>query len=280
MSLLRTTILLSFLTGILLVIGYFLAGISGMTIFLGIASIINFVSYWYSDRIVLALYRAKPLLESEEPELYKRVEQLAKQANIPKPKLYLVNLPVPNAFATGRNPKHGTIALTSALLKNLNQDEIEGVIAHELSHIKNRDTLVSVIAASIAGAIAYIAQIAWWGLFLGERRRGNFILFPLIILAPLAATLVRLAISRTREYAADKTGALISRKPLSLASALEKISKFVTQYPLRGNAATSHLFIVNPFKKDTFINLFSTHPPISERIKRLKEIAKEISSFR
>jgi heat shock protein HtpX len=277
MSFVRTAALLGLLTGILLLIGFLWSGITGMSIFFILALFINFISYWYSDKIVLSIYRAKPISKEEEPELHKIVEKLIKKFNIPKPRLYLVNLPVPNAFATGRNPKHAAVAVTSSLLKSLNWDEIEGVLSHELAHIKNRDTLTSTIAATIAGAIAYIAQIAWWSLFLGdERGRGNIIFLPLIILAPLAATLIQLAISRTREYAADKTGALLSKKPLSLASALEKISKISKQYPLRGNSATSHLFIINPFKPDGFTKLFMTHPPVSERIKRLKELAKEI----
>ena len=275
MGLLRTTVLLALLTGILLAIGFVWSGFTGMTIFFGIALVINFVSYWYSDKIVLAMYRAKPIGKNEEPKLHSIVEKLAKEAGMPKPKIYLVNVPVLNAFATGRSPKHAALAVTSGLMKHLDWDEIEGVLGHELSHVKNHDTLTSTIAATVAGAIAYIAQIAWWSLFMGNRRQGgSVILLPLIILAPLAATLIQLAIGRTREYAADKTGAFVSKKPLALASALEKISKVAQHNPLRGNAATSHLFIVNPFKADAMVNLFSTHPPVAERVRRLKEIAK------
>lgn len=278
MSLVRITLLMGLLTGILLAVGFLLAGAGGMTFFLGLALIINFATYWFSDKIVLAIYRAKPISEKEEEKLHKVVEKLSHEAKISKPKLYRVNLPVLNAFATGRSPKHSAIAVTDGLLKHLDMDEIEGVLAHEISHIKNRDTLTSVIAASIAGAIAYIAQIAWWSLILGGRRQGGggAILLPLIVLAPLAAMLVQLAISRTREFAADKSGAIISKKPLSLASALEKISQVAKQHPLRGNPATSHLFIVNPFKADSLTNLFSTHPSVEVRVKRLKEIAKEL----
>ncbi len=278
MSIARTAALLGLLTGILLAIGYFWSGITGMTIFLGIALVMNFLSYWFSDKIVLAMYRAKPISKSEEPKLHDIVEKLSKEADIPKPKIYSVNMPVMNAFATGRSPKHAAIAVTSGLIKHLNWDEIEGVLAHELSHVKNRDTLTSTLAATVAGAIAYIAQIAWWNLFMGGDRRqgGNIILLPMLLLAPVAAMLVQLAISRTREYAADKTGALISRKPLSLASALQKISQTAKQHPLHGNSATSHLFIVNPFKADGFVHLFLTHPPVEARVQRLKEIAKEL----
>ena len=277
MSFLRTATLLGLLTGILLVIGFLWAGIQGMTIFLIIALALNFFSYWYSDKIVLAMYRAKPISKSENPKLHAIVDRVAEEMNIPKPKIYFINLPVLNAFATGRSPKNAAVAVTTGLMKSLDSDEIEGVISHELSHVKNRDTLTSTIAATVAGAIAYIAQMAWWGAFGGERRQGgSVILLPLVILAPLAATLIQLAISRTREYAADKTGAITSKKPLALASALDKISRVAEHYPLRGNAATSHLFIVNPFSGDALVNLFSTHPPVQERIKRLKDLSKEL----
>lgn len=276
MGFLRTAALLGLLTGILLAIGFFWAGIAGMTIFFIIALVLNFVSYWYSDKIVLAMYGAKPISKSDKPKLHSIVEKIADEMSIPKPKLYLVNLPILNAFATGRSPKHAAVAVTTGLMKHLDSDEVEGVLSHELAHVKNRDTLTSTISATIAGAIAYIAQMAWWGAFGGERRQGNAILLPLIVLAPLAATLIQLAISRTREYAADKTGALVSKKPLALASALDKISKAASHYPLQGNSATSHLFIVNPFRGDALVNLFMTHPPVHERIRRLNEMAKEI----
>ncbi len=278
MSYIRTALLLGLLTGILLSIGWLWQGVFGMTIFLVIAFVINFASFWFSDKIVLAMYRAKPLQKSDEPKLHEIVEKLAEEMKIPKPRLYVVNMPVLNAFATGRSPKHAAVAVTTGLMKHLDRDEIEGVISHELSHVKNRDTLTSTIAATVAGAIAFIAQIAWWSLFLGGGRRqgGSLIFLPLIILAPIAAMLIQLAITRTREFAADRTGALISKKPLDLASALEKISKVANQHPLRGNSATSHLFIVNPFKGDLMVNLFSTHPKVEDRVKRLKELAKEL----
>ncbi len=278
MSYFRTAVLLGLLTGILLTIGWFWQGTTGMTYFLAIAFIINFLSYWFSDKIVLAMYRAKPIQKSDEPKLHDMVEKLSKEMKIPKPKIYLVNMQILNAFATGRSPKKAAIAVTSGLLKHLNQDEIEGVISHELSHVKNRDTLTSTIAATIAGVISYIAQIAWYSLFMGGNRRqgGSLIFLPLIILAPIAAMLIQLAISRTREFAADRTGALISKRPLSLATALEKISKVSKQHPIAGNDATAHLWIVNPFKGDALMRLFSTHPPVEERVSKLKEIAKEL----
>lgn len=272
----RTVLLFGLLTGILLAIGWFWAGIQGMTIFLIIAFVMNFLAFWFSDKMVLAMYRAKPISKSDEPELHKIVEKLSKEAGIPKPKIYLVDTPVANAFATGRSPNHSAVAVTSGLLKNLDSDEIEGVLGHELSHIKSRDTLTSAVAATIAGAIAYIAQIGIYSLMAGNNRRdgGSLLFLPLIILAPISAMIVQLAISRGKEFAADKSGAIISKKPLSLASALEKISKIAEQHPLKGNAATSHLFIVNPFKGGAIANLFSTHPNVAERVKRLKELAK------
>jgi heat shock protein HtpX len=272
---LRSALLLGLLTGILLAIGYLFAGFGGMTLALIMAFTINFITYWFSDKIILTIYRAKEISRDQDFRLHEIVEKLAREAKIPKPKVYLINNNTPNAFATGRSPKHAAIAVTSGLLETLNWDEIEGVLGHEIGHIKARDTLTSTIAATIAGTIGYIAQIAWYSLFFGgDRRRGggNAFLFPLIILAPIAATLVQLAISRTREYKADYNGAIFSKKPLSLASALEKISSAVVRNPMKGNAATSHLFIVNPFKGDSLVRLFSTHPPIHERIRRLKEM--------
>jgi len=274
---LRTALMFALLTGILLVVGWFVGGVSGMTLFLALSVVINFLSYWYSDKIVLGMYRAKEITKKQEPKLHQIVEKVADEAEIPKPRVYLVDTPVPNAFATGRSPSHASIAVTSGLMKNLNSDEIEGVLSHELSHIKNRDMLTASIAATIGGTIAYIAQIAWYGFIMGDRKNsGSAVLLPLLILAPVAATLVQLAISRSREYAADYTGAIISKKPLELASALQKISQAAKEHPLKGNSATAMLFIVNPFKADAFAALFSTHPPVEQRIARLKELAKKM----
>lgn len=278
MSYLRTALLLGLLTGVLLAIGWLWNGTTGMTILLVISLAMNFLAYWFSDKIVLAMYRAKPIQKSDEPKLHEIVEKVSKEMDIPKPKVYLVNLPILNAFATGRNYKNSAIAVTSGLLKNLNWQEVEGVVSHELAHVKNRDTLTSVIAAAIAGAISYIAQFAWYSLVMGSDRRQNsgLIFLPLIILAPIAAMLIQLSITRTREFAADRTGAIISKKPLDLASALEKISKVSKQHPIVGNDATAHLWIVNPFRGDILMTLFSTHPPVEVRVQKLKELAKEL----
>jgi heat shock protein HtpX len=266
----KTVILLGLLTGIFLAIGFAFGGMFGMTIAFIIALILNFISYWFSDKIVLKIYGAKP---SSNKQLNDIVEKVAKQAGIPKPRVYTMKTNVPNAFATGRNPKNAAIAVTEGLLE-LEPDEIEGVIGHEIGHIKNRDILTSTIAATIAGAISYVAQMAYWSMFSDDRRSGgNMIaLILVIIFAPLAALLIRLAISRSMEYRADYTGAIITKNPSGLASALKKISEFSAHNPIRGNSATSHMWIVNPFQKNWFTNLFSTHPPIDERIKRLEKM--------
>jgi len=264
---LRTAFLLGLLTAIFLAIGFYFAGVYGMLVGLAMAFLINFTSYWYSDKIVLSMYRAKPLSEKDFPTIHESLKKLAEKAGIPKPKLFLVDMPIPNAFATGRNPKNSAVAITKGLL-NLSKDEIEGVIAHEISHIKHRDTLISTMAATIAGALSWLAYIFYFGS--DERNAFSFIL--LFILAPLAATIIRLAISRNREFFADKEGAEIS-DPLSLANALEKISMYAKKFRIQGNPSTSHLFIVNPFSSGTLVKLFSTHPPVEERIARLRKMA-------
>ena len=270
MAFLRTTVLLATLTMLFIAVGFVIAGPAGMTVAFGMALFVNFIAYWFSDRIVLAMYRAK---KSENRQLIATVEKLAKNAGIPAPEVYEVQARVPNAFATGRDPGHAALAVTSGLLEALNSSEVEGVLAHEMAHIKNRDVLVSTMAAVIAGAISYLAQLAWWGVFAGdERNNGTLVLLPLLILAPLAATLIHLAISRGREFGADYTGAYISGNPKALASALEKISGIANSHPVRGNAATAHMWIVNPFSAEGLIGLFSTHPPIEERIERLRSM--------
>lgn len=267
----NVVMLMGVLTVIFLAIGWFIFGITGMGIALVLAVVINLVSYWYSDKIVLRMYRAKP---SEDSKLNHMVEKLAREASIPKPRVYTVHTQVPNAFATGRNPKNSVVAVTDGLL-SLDNDEIEGVLAHEIGHIRNRDMLVGTMAATIAGAIAYMAQIGYWSLFMGRDSRGGGNLLGLIlviIFAPLAAMLVRLAISRHNEFKADHFGAVISKKPRSLASALRKISSITRAHPLHGSSATSNLWIVNPFKQDWFTGLFSTHPPIEKRVERLEHM--------
>lgn len=269
-SIFKTTILLSLLTAILLFAGFIFAGTGGIILALGFALFMNFIMYWYSDKIILGMYKAKP---SDNKTLNSIVGKLAKEAKIPKPKVYIVPTAVPNAFATGRNPKHAAVAATQGLLDNLNTDEMEGVLAHELAHIKNRDTLIATLAATIGGAISFLAHMAWWSLFMGDRRnQGTMMFLPLLILAPLAAVLVQMAISRGREFQADYLGAMTSKKPGALASALMKISNTSKNHPIKGNAATAHMFIINPFKADGFSRLFSTHPSTELRIKRLKEM--------
>ena len=279
MNALKTVLLLTVLTLLLMFIGQLIAGPVGALAAFVIALLMNLVSFWFADKMVIGMYRGKEILPQDNPELHRIVNNLSQAANIPKPKLYLVPLNVPNAFATGRNPGHASLAVTKGILRILNREELEGVISHEISHIKNRDILIGTIAATLAGAIMMIAYWARWIAFLGagDEDRGGIGLIGILllsILAPLAASIVQLAISRTREYQADKSGAYLSGKPLALASALEKLEIAARRNPLRGGSpATSHLFIVNPFRGDFVFRLFSTHPPIEERIKRLKALA-------
>ncbi|WP_175059318.1 zinc metalloprotease HtpX [Thermococcus sp. 2319x1] len=278
----RTGILMAFLTGLLMAIGYVLGSETGMLFAFIFALVMNFFSYWYSDKIVLTWYGARILEEEEEKELYEIVKGLAQEAGIPTPKVAIVPTETPNAFATGRNPKHAVVAVTQGLLRILNRDELEGVIAHEISHIKNRDILIQTLAAVLAGAIIMVARWAGWMLWLGGRDRdrgeGSTLgAILLIVLAPIAAMLIQMAISRAREYLADETGAKISGKPWALARALEKIEYAVSMRPLKdGNPATAHMFIVNPFRGVSFAELFSTHPPTHKRIERLRKIAEEM----
>ncbi|MBI4019743.1 MAG: zinc metalloprotease HtpX [Candidatus Aenigmarchaeota archaeon] len=269
----HTIILLGTLTGILLAVGWFFAGPLGMTVALAFSVLLNLVAYYYSDKIALKMYKAKP---SEDAELNGIVERVARQAKVPKPRVYSVPTRVPNAFATGRSPKNAAIAITDGL-KMLNPEEMEAVISHEMGHIKNHDILVSSLAATIAGAIAYVAQMSYWSLFMQQERQGEGNMLGLIfmvVFAPLAAMLVRLAISRSREYKADITGAMLTHKPHALASALRKIESVAREHPLRGgSAATAHMWIVNPFSQDWFTGLFMTHPPIEKRVERLERLA-------
>jgi len=266
-----TLALLTTLTVILLAVGFVLGGIIGTGIALVFAVLINFFSYWYSDKLVLKIYKAKPY---DNKELKKIIAEIAQEAEIPVPPLYIVESHVPNAFATGRSPKHAAVAVTKGILE-LDKDELKGVLAHEISHVKNRDTLISTMAATIAGAVSFLAQIGYYSMFFsGERRgEGNILgLILIVIFAPLAALFVRLAISRGREYKADLTGALITKEPKYLASALRKINEASRNYPIKGSAATAHLWIVNPFHRDWFVSMFSTHPPVEKRIARLEEM--------
>jgi heat shock protein HtpX len=268
----RTAILLSTLTAILLAVGFLFAGILGMTIALVSAFAINIFSYWYSDRIVLKLYRAQL---TDDEGLNEMVENIAREARIPKPRIYIIPSDVPNAFATGRNPENAAVAVTQGLT-SLSRSEMEAVIAHEITHIKNRDTLIQTLAATIAGAISYLAMIGYWSLFMSDRRDSGSMVLGVILIAifaPLAATLVKLAISRRREYAADHGSALITKRPAALASALRKITDISSRRPMHGSSATSHLWIVNPFRQDWFTGLFSTHPPVSRRIAKLERMS-------
>jgi len=275
--------LMGLLIGLLMMVGYLVGGGSPyfVLVFFIMALLINLVVYWYSDRLVLKMYHARILGEAEHPELQAMVARLAANAGIPKPKVAIVPSDVPNAFATGRSPSSAAVAVTNGALNILSRDELEGVLSHEITHIKNRDTLVMVLAAAIAGAIGYMAFWARWSLLMGGSRRdeggGNLIgLILVAVLVPLAAMIIRLAISRGREYMADRGGAAISGKPGSLADALEKIEAYVRRRPVQGgNPATAHLFIVNPFRGDALASIFSTHPPTSERVKRLRRLEKE-----
>lgn len=279
MNTLKTMVLLVTLTVMFIFIGALLGGKSGMTIALFMALAMNFFAYWFSDKIVLRMYGAKEVSEAEAPELHSIVRTLAQRAGLPMPKVYIIDADQPNAFATGRNPGHGAVAVTTGIMRLLDRNELAGVIAHELSHIKNRDILVSTVAATIAGAISYLAQMAQWAMIFGGRRDddegGNPIAaLVMMIVAPIAAMLVQLAISRTREYGADAGGARIVGNPLYLANALKKLHYASQRIPLEANPATSHMFIVNPLSGGTFVKLFSTHPPIEERIARLEALAR------
>lgn len=279
MNALRTTFLLALMTVLLVLAGQAIGGRSGMTVALVMAGIMNFVSYWFSDKIVLAMYGAKEVTESEAPEFHGLVRQLAVQAGLPMPKVYIIDSPTPNAFATGRNPDHAAVAATSGIMRILTRDELMGVMAHELTHVKNRDILVSTVAATIAGAITYLAHMAQWAAMFGAGRQsdddegGGLGMLVMAIIAPIAAMLIQMAISRSREYGADKGGAEVSGNPLHLANALKKLQMANQQIPMHANAATAHMFIVNPLTGGGLMSLFSTHPPMEERVRRLEEMA-------
>jgi len=271
----KTALLLGLLTGLILVSGQLLGGRSGMIVALGLAAVMNFGSYWFSDKIVLRMYRARPVAPNEAPRLHAVVERLVARAGIPKPALYVLPERAPNAFATGRNPAHAAVAVTNGLLELMDEEEIEGVIAHELAHVKNRDILISSIAATIAGAVAVLGSFARWGAIFGgfggrdDRDGGVIGLLATAIVAPVAAMIIQMAVSRSREYAADATGAAIAGSPYGLARALEKLGAYSKRVPMNAGPATSHLFIVNPLSARSFATLFSTHPPLEERIRRL-----------
>jgi heat shock protein HtpX len=276
MNNLKTMFLLVTLTVMLVFAGGAFGGKQGMTIALIFALGMNFFAYWYSDKIVLKMYGAKEVTEAEAPELYSIVKWLTKKAGMPMPKLYIIEADQPNAFATGRNPEHAAVAVTTGIMHILSPEELAGVIGHELAHIKHRDILISTIAATIAGAISYLAQMAQWALIFGrhdDEDENPIAALVMMIVAPIAALIVQMAISRSREYQADMGGARLSGNPRYLASALRKLHSASRQIPMKANAATSHMFIVNPLTGDRLLKLFSTHPPIEERIYRLENMS-------
>ena len=280
MNTIKTGLLLGALTGLLMLIGGWFGGQSGVVIAFFFAIVMNFGSYWFSDKIVLSMYHAKSVSEAEAPDLYAMVKNLALRASMPMPRVYIIPEDAPNAFATGRDEHHAVVAVTEGILRILGRDELEGVIAHELTHIRNRDILIGSIAATLAGAIVMLAHMAQWAAMFGGAGRdddegggSNIVgLILMAILAPIAATLIQMAISRSREYLADAGGAKISGKPYGLAGALEKLSRASQAIPMNANPSTAHMFIVNPLTGRSLMNLFSTHPPIEERITRLRSM--------
>lgn len=278
MNTLKTMVLMVGLTLILIWAGGALGGRSGMTMALMFALMMNLFAYWFSDKIVLKMYRAKEVKEHEAPELYSIVRRLAQKAEIPMPRVYVINEDQPNAFATGRNPNHAAVAVTTGIMRTLSREELEGVIGHELAHVKHRDILISTIAATIAGAISYLAQMAQWAMIFGGGRRDDegdgspIAALVMMIVGPIAAMLIQMAISRSREYSADSGGARIAGNPRHLASALKKLHMASQRIPLKAQPATAHMFIVNPLSGKGFAKLFSTHPPMEERIARLESM--------
>jgi len=278
----KTVALLGLLSALLLWVGNMLGGMNGLTIAFVFAIGINFFSYWFSDKIVLKMYRAKLVNETDNPKLYKIVKEVIHLAGLPMPKVYIIASEHPNAFATGRNPKHAAVACTQGIIELMNDDELKGVIAHEISHIKNRDILISSVAATIAAVIGYVAMMARWSAIFGgfgggrDRNGGLIELLVLAVVMPLMATIIRLAISRSREYIADESAAKLLHNPYGLANALEKLESNIKKHPLKAMSsteATSHLFIANPFRSKGLVSLFRTHPPMTERVKRLKAMS-------
>jgi len=274
----KTGLLLAVLTAMLVLLGGAIGGQQGMMIAFFLALAMNFVSYWFSDKIVLAAYGARPIDEAAAPRLYAIVHRLATRAGIPMPRVYSIPSETPNAFATGRNPQHAVVAVTEGIMRILDAEELEGVLAHELSHVKNRDVLISTVAATLAGAITYLAHMAQWAAMFGGRSRDDdeggsnpIAMILLAVLAPIAAMLVQMAVSRSREFQADATGARVAGRPWGLAKALEKLQMANQAMPMaNATPATAHLFIVNPLSGQTLMRLFSTHPPLEERIARLR----------
>lgn len=276
MNTLKTTLLMGILTILFLWAGYAVGGEQGMTIALVLALAMNAFSYWFSDKIVLKMYRANEVSQSESPELYAMVRRLTQKAGMPMPRIYLINQPQPNAFATGRNPEHAAVAVTTGIMRMLSAEELEGVIGHELAHIKNRDILIGTIAATVAGAISYLTHMAQWALIFGggdDDEGGNpLVAVFIMIVASVAAVMIQMAISRSREYAADVGGSRLTGNPRYLSSALRKLHSASQQIPMSAQPATAHMFIVNPLTGGKMARLFSTHPPMEERIARLESM--------
>jgi heat shock protein HtpX len=273
----KTAFLLTLLTLLLMFIGRAFGGQNGMLLALGLAAVMNFISYFYSDKIALAMYRAQPVTREQLPRAYAAVERLTQKIGIPMPNIYVIPTESPNAFATGRNPQHASVAVTQGILELLNDEELEGVLAHELGHVNNRDILISSVAATVAGAITMLASMGRWAMIFGgwggndreERGGGGIGALLMLILAPIAATLIQLWVSRTREYQADATGAHFTGNPYALASALSKLDAYSRRVPMQATPSTAHLFIIQPLLGMNLGNLFSTHPPIAKRIERL-----------
>jgi heat shock protein HtpX len=279
MNTVKIGLLLGVLTGMLMLIGGYFGGKQGVGIAFIFATVMNFGAYWFSDKLILRMYSAQEVGESQAPQLYAMVKNLALKAGLPMPKVYIVPGETPNAFATGRNKEHAVVAVTEGILRILTREELEGVLAHELTHIKNKDMLIGSIAATLAGAIVMLANMAQWAAIFGGSNRddseegsGVIGLIVMAILAPIAATIIQMAISRSREYLADEGGARVSGKPYGLAGALEKLSKASQAIPMDANPSTAHMFIVNPLTGKSLMNLFSTHPPIEERVARLRSM--------
>jgi len=279
MNAFKTFILMLAMMALFLLVGNAIGGQRGMVYAFFFAAVMNFVMYWFSDKIVLAMYRAKPVSEQDAPDIYRIVRRLTANNLMPMPKVYIMPMETPNAFATGRNPENAAIAVTGGILQILNEKELEGVIAHELAHIKHRDILIATVVATMAGAISMLARMAQWAAIFGggsrddDNRGGALGLLFMAIIAPIAAFLIQLAISRSREYSADEGGAILCGNPLALASALKKLGSYSKRIPSNVEPSTAHMFIVNPLSGSAILKLFSTHPPIEERVKRLEAMA-------
>jgi heat shock protein HtpX len=273
----RTTLLLALLTALIVWVGNWVGGRQGMVIALLVAAGMNFFSYWYSDKLVLKMYNAQEVGPGEAPELYAAVQELCRRADLPMPKLYIIPQEAPNAFATGRNPEHAAVAVTEGLVRLMNREELAGVLAHELAHVRNRDILIGSIAATMAGAIMMLANMARFSALFGGGRSdeeggggGGLGMIVMAVIAPLAAMLIQMAISRSREYLADASGAAFAGSPEGLARALEKLGAYSKRLPLAANPSTAHMFIVNPLSGGSLMSLFSTHPPLEQRVARLR----------